>query len=119
MVSPSLFQCLHSTHTVATIIDIQTVFSKQILSVGVGLNSVCYSIPLYTIKSSVAVDLNFEPQKLKYCNIKGLWMFIYKKSRTSGLENVSQKKKNRLLDFLLFGPIYQNLLRAEKYIFCI
>jgi hypothetical protein len=75
--SPSLFQCLHSTHIVATI-AFQTIFSNQILSVGVGLNSVCYSIPLYTIKPSVAVDMNFEPQKLKYCNIKGLWVFIYK-----------------------------------------
>ena len=76
--SPSLFHCLQSTHIVAIIIDFQTLFSNQILSVGVGLNSVCYSIPLYTITSSVAVDLNSEPQKIKYCNMKGLWVFTYK-----------------------------------------
>jgi hypothetical protein len=79
MTSPSLSQCLHSTHIVAIIIDFQTIFSNRILSVGVGLNSVCYSNSLYTIKSSVAMDLNFEPKKLKYGNIKGLWVFIYKR----------------------------------------
>jgi hypothetical protein len=64
MMSPS-FRCLHSTDTVAIITDFQTIFSNQISSLGVVLNSVCYSIPLYTIKSSVEVDLNFESKKIK------------------------------------------------------
>ena len=95
--SPSLFQCLHSTHIVATI-DFQTIFSNQILSVGVGLKSVCYSIPLHTIKSSVAVDLNFEPQKLKYCNMKGLWVFIYR---------VSQEECARLREGVPYVKVYR------------
>jgi len=37
--------------------------SNQILSVGVGLNSMCYSILLYMTKSSLEMDLNFEPKK--------------------------------------------------------
>ena len=65
--SPFPFRCRqHSTHTEAfpTIIDFQTIFYNQMSSVCVGLNSVCYSIPSYTIKTFCCSGLEFRTHKI-------------------------------------------------------